>query len=212
MSLFSSIAQFSVITGSMLYNISFWLLATLMFHLCLSFFLTVAALPWTPKVRPKDIDQFLDTTRIKFVGFMLPNDRVSLAGLPPPIHEGVRVLKEVKPWIRKKAVFLCSISNNWEPFSIDLIFNLTLQHMYLSLTEIQIQKEEDINRNPVSKGVEDIVLTPPEVLYQVLEWYERRFMSIRHLTSALNNLGNAAKFTPIYDSFIKNFVGCSPNI
>jgi len=41
--------------------------------------------------------------------------------------------------------------------------------MYLSLTEIQIQKEEDINRNPVSKGVEDIVLTPPEVLYQVLE-------------------------------------------
>ncbi len=53
------------------------------------------ALPWTPKVRQKDVDQFLDTTRMKFVGFMLPNDRVSLAGLPQPIHEGVRVLKQV---------------------------------------------------------------------------------------------------------------------
>jgi len=39
--------------------------------------------------------------------------------------------------------------------------------MYLSLTEIQIQREEDINKNPISKGHEDIVLTPPEILYQV---------------------------------------------
>ena len=54
------------------------------------------ALHWTPKVRQKDVDQFLDTTRMKFVGFMLQNDRVSLAGLPQPIHEGVRVLKQVK--------------------------------------------------------------------------------------------------------------------
>ena len=40
--------------------------------------------------------------------------------------------------------------------------------MYLSLTEIQIQREEDINKNPISKGHEDIVLTPSEILYQVL--------------------------------------------
>lgn len=33
---------------------------------------------------------------MKFVGFVLPNDRVSLAGLPQPIHEGVRVLKQVR--------------------------------------------------------------------------------------------------------------------
>nr|CAG4635973.1 EOG090X01YQ [Eubosmina coregoni]SVE69657.1 EOG090X01YQ [Eubosmina coregoni] len=93
------------------------------------------ALPWTPKVRQKDVDQFLDTTRMKFVGFMLQNDRVSLAGLPQPIHEGVRVLK---------------------------------QHMYLSLTEVQIQREEDINKNPISKGQEEIMLTPSEILYQAM--------------------------------------------
>lgn len=50
--------------------------------------------------------------------------------------------------------------------------------MYLSLTEIQIQREEDINRNPVSKGVEDIVLTPSEILYQVFESYERKLLLV----------------------------------
>ncbi|KAK7072993.1 Striatin-interacting protein 2 [Halocaridina rubra] len=49
-------------------------------------------LPWTPKVRQKDIDSFLDSTRVKFVGFQLQGDRTSLAGLPQPIHEGVKVL------------------------------------------------------------------------------------------------------------------------
>ena len=39
--------------------------------------------------------------------------------------------------------------------------------MYLSLTEIQIQREEDITRHPVSRGNEDISLTPTEILYQV---------------------------------------------
>ena len=113
------------------------------------------ALPWTPKVRQKDVDQFLDTTRMKFVGFMLPNDRVSLAGLPQPIHEGVRVLKQVK--------------YKWTCFRLLLLFlnYETAQHMYLSLTEIQIQREEDINKNPVSKGQEEISLTPAEILYQV---------------------------------------------
>ena len=28
-------------------------------------------LPWTPKVRQKDLDTFLDYTRMKFVGFTL---------------------------------------------------------------------------------------------------------------------------------------------
>ncbi|KAK4301846.1 hypothetical protein Pmani_026037 [Petrolisthes manimaculis] len=53
-------------------------------------------LPWTPKVRQKDIDTFLDCTRVKFVGFQLQGDRTSLAGLPLPIHEGVKVLSKHK--------------------------------------------------------------------------------------------------------------------
>ncbi|KAL1140935.1 hypothetical protein AAG570_000863 [Ranatra chinensis] len=50
-------------------------------------------LPWLPKVRQKDLDTFLENTRIKFVGFPVRGDRESLFGLPQPIHEGVSVLK-----------------------------------------------------------------------------------------------------------------------
>ena len=92
-------------------------------------------LPWMPKVRQKDIDHFLDTTRNKFVGYQLPNDRSTLAGLPSPIHEGVRVLKK---------------------------------HMYVSLSEMQIKREEEITRNPMSRPERDIAQTPSEVLYQAL--------------------------------------------
>nr|CAG4640664.1 EOG090X01YQ [Eulimnadia texana] len=76
-------------------------------------------LPWTPKVRQKDIDQFLETTRMKFVGFQLQNDRVSLAGLPQPIHEGVKVLTD---------------------------------HMYVSLTEVQIQRKKTWPKIPCPKA------------------------------------------------------------
>lgn len=48
--------------------------------------------------------------------------------------------------------------------------------MYLSLTEIQIQREEDINKNPISKGVEEIMLTPSEILYQVLKRFNNFFI------------------------------------
>ncbi|XP_035720757.1 striatin-interacting protein 1 homolog isoform X3 [Vespa mandarinia] len=50
-------------------------------------------LPWTPKVRQKDVDTFLEVSRLKFVGYKLQGDRESLAGLPQPIHEGVNTLK-----------------------------------------------------------------------------------------------------------------------
>lgn len=92
-------------------------------------------LPWVPKVRPKDIDAFLDNTRLKFVGFQLPNDRTSLAGLPEPIHEGLRVLK---------------------------------QHMYTSLAEVQMKKEEDMAKHPLSMKETEIPATPTEVLYQAM--------------------------------------------
>lgn len=66
-------------------------------------------LPWTPKVRQKDIDSFLDSTRLKFVGYPLQGDRSSLAGLPQPIQEGVNVLSKVF-----KLGFFCLLKGrNW---------------------------------------------------------------------------------------------------
>uniref|UniRef100_A0A8B9LRS2 Striatin interacting protein 2 n=1 Tax=Astyanax mexicanus TaxID=7994 RepID=A0A8B9LRS2_ASTMX len=53
-------------------------------------------LPWAPKVREKDIEHFLETSRNKFIGFTLGNDTETLVGLPRPIHESVKTLKQVK--------------------------------------------------------------------------------------------------------------------
>ncbi|XP_018578924.1 striatin-interacting protein 1 isoform X2 [Anoplophora glabripennis] len=92
-------------------------------------------LPWKPKVRQKDIDLFLDGARLKFLGYSLPGDRTTLFGLPEPIHEGVRTLKE---------------------------------HIYTSLAELQIQKEEEIARNPISTSEGEIEMTPTEILYQAM--------------------------------------------
>ncbi|XP_055910947.1 striatin-interacting protein 1 homolog [Eupeodes corollae] len=92
-------------------------------------------LPWTPKVRQKDVDQFLDISRNKFIGYSLINDHESLAGLPQPIHEGVKTLRK---------------------------------HMYTSLADIQIRKEEEIARNPISTQEDEIQVTPAEILYQAI--------------------------------------------
>ena len=40
------------------------------------------------------MELFLDNTRTKFVGFKLSEDSSSLAGLPPPIHEGAKILNQ----------------------------------------------------------------------------------------------------------------------
>ena len=95
----------------------------------------VRSLPWKPKVRAKDIETFLDNSRTKFVGFKLDDDTSSLAGLPPAIHEGARVLNK---------------------------------HIYKSLSEVQIKREEEIAANPLSRPELDVDQTPVELLYQAM--------------------------------------------
>lgn len=55
----------------------------------------IKGLPWIPKVRRKDLQFFLDQTRIKFLGFKLDDDVDTLIGLPDPIYESVSILKQV---------------------------------------------------------------------------------------------------------------------
>uniref|UniRef100_A0A8C8ERA5 Striatin interacting protein 1 n=1 Tax=Oncorhynchus tshawytscha TaxID=74940 RepID=A0A8C8ERA5_ONCTS len=52
-------------------------------------------LPWAPKVREKDIEHFLESSRSKFIGYTLGNDTDTVVGLPRPIHESIRTLKQV---------------------------------------------------------------------------------------------------------------------
>ncbi|XP_078091895.1 striatin-interacting protein 1 homolog isoform X7 [Mustelus asterias] len=53
-------------------------------------------LPWATKVREKDIEEFLEVSRCKFIGFTLGNDTETLVGLPRPIHNSVKTLKQHK--------------------------------------------------------------------------------------------------------------------
>ena len=52
-------------------------------------------LPWAPKIRRKDIEIFLNTSRSKFIGYILKDDHQTLAGLPQPIQEGFYTLRKV---------------------------------------------------------------------------------------------------------------------
>ncbi|KAB0376289.1 hypothetical protein FD755_012932 [Muntiacus reevesi] len=74
-------------------------------------------LPWAPKVRQKDIEHFLEMSRNKFIGFTLGQDTDTLVGLPRPIHESVKTLK---------------------------------QHKYVSIADVQIKNEEELEKCPMS--------------------------------------------------------------
>ncbi|XP_070121161.1 striatin-interacting protein 2 isoform X3 [Equus przewalskii] len=90
-------------------------------------------LPWAPKVRQKDIEHFLEMSRNKFIGFTLGQDTDTLVGLPRPIHESVKTLK---------------------------------QHKYVSIADVQIKNEEELEKCPMSLGEEMVPETPCEILYQ----------------------------------------------
>ncbi|EPY73189.1 striatin-interacting protein 1 [Camelus ferus] len=84
-------------------------------------------LPWAPKVREKDIEMFLESSRSKFIGYTLgrlntgpllfSSDTNTVVGLPRPIHESIKTLK---------------------------------QHKYTSIAEVQAQMEEEYLRSPLS--------------------------------------------------------------
>ncbi|XP_043944773.1 striatin-interacting protein 2 [Protopterus annectens] len=92
-------------------------------------------LPWAPKVREKDIENFLEVCRNKFVGFTLGNDIDTLVGLPRPIHESVKILK---------------------------------QHKYVSIADMQMRKEDELQQCPMSLGEEKVEQVPAEMLYQAM--------------------------------------------
>ncbi|XP_018421302.1 PREDICTED: striatin-interacting protein 2 isoform X1 [Nanorana parkeri] len=92
-------------------------------------------LPWAPKVREKDIETFLEMSRNKFIGFTLGHDTDTLVGLPRPIHESVKILK---------------------------------QHKYVSVSDVQIKKEQELENCPMSLGEEEVEETATECLYKAM--------------------------------------------
>ncbi|XP_039264132.2 striatin-interacting protein 1 homolog [Styela clava] len=53
-----------------------------------------SGLHWTPKTRERDVEIFLSQVRQKFVGFQLEGDVTTMAGLPTPTKESVKILRK----------------------------------------------------------------------------------------------------------------------
>ena len=86
-----------------------------------------------------------------------------------------------------------------------VFFFLAEQHMYMSLSEIQIQHEEDITRNPVSKGNEEIALTPTEILYQVRDTRAVRDAVSFQFTSPFLSISFEFQIETKFQRFFLNF-------
>uniref|UniRef100_A0A8C6KXW8 Striatin interacting protein 1 n=1 Tax=Nothobranchius furzeri TaxID=105023 RepID=A0A8C6KXW8_NOTFU len=84
-------------------------------------------------LKEKDIESFLESSRSKFIGYTLGSDTDTVVGLPRPIHESIKTLK---------------------------------QHKYISIAEIQIAKEEEYQKTPLSVGEEEVEMCSTELLYQ----------------------------------------------
>nr|XP_014340086.1 PREDICTED: striatin-interacting protein 1 [Latimeria chalumnae] len=81
----------------------------------------------------KDIENFLESSRSKFIGYTLGSDTDTVVGLPRPIHESIKTLK---------------------------------QHKYTSVAEVQIKREDEYLKSPLSGGEEEVEQVPDEILYQ----------------------------------------------
>nr|CAB3266664.1 striatin-interacting protein 1 homolog [Phallusia mammillata] len=54
----------------------------------------VPGLPWVPKARKRDVEAFLNLVRQKFIGFPLPGDLTTVAGLPKPTQDSIKILNK----------------------------------------------------------------------------------------------------------------------
>uniref|UniRef100_A0AAY4CHJ5 Uncharacterized protein n=1 Tax=Denticeps clupeoides TaxID=299321 RepID=A0AAY4CHJ5_9TELE len=93
-------------------------------------------LPWAPKVREKDIENFLESSRSKFIGYTLGRYLVQRTNVGR-----VRAVNDRAP-------------------------PLCLQHKYVSIAEVQIAREEEFHKMPLSGGEEEVEMCATELLYQ----------------------------------------------
>ncbi|VDN04503.1 unnamed protein product [Thelazia callipaeda] len=93
------------------------------------------SLPWKSKVREEDIAAFLQSERMKFFNYHLPNDSTTIFGLPLPIQKSIEALR---------------------------------RNVYVSLGDLEANRERELNRYIFSQCEENILLTSAEKLYRMI--------------------------------------------
>ena len=96
-------------------------------------------LEFRPKAREQDVEAFIESCRLKFGCFDTGNSEQDLTGLPEPIRESIRVLR---------------------------------QHVYIPLSDVQIQREQELEKKRALSFGTEIALpqrsSSTEKLYRIL--------------------------------------------
>lgn len=127
-----------------------------------------------PKIAQYNLDMFLCSVKVSLLFLFLLlcySDTDTVVGLPRPIHESIKTLKQV---------WLCTSLRSMDYFCSLLLINIpwkdmlpivtgwtliSLQHKYVSIAEIQVAKEEEFQKTPLSgvSGNKLFAHSPPAV-------------------------------------------------
>ncbi|XP_078091901.1 striatin-interacting protein 1-like isoform X9 [Mustelus asterias] len=163
-------------------------------------------LPWATKVREKDIEEFLEVSRCKFIGFTLGNDTETLVGLPRPIHNSVKTLKQHKyvsiaevqakmeEELQKSPVSLGA--EEVEQTSVEILYQAMLYNLpqyMIALLKIQLAAA------PTSKAKTDSIniladLLPEEMPIFVLDYPHCVIHELPELTTEVLEAGDHTQF------------------
>ncbi|KAJ8784672.1 hypothetical protein J1605_008023 [Eschrichtius robustus] len=134
-------------------------------------------LPWAPKVREKDIEVFLESSRSKFIGYTLGSDTNTVVGLPRPIHESIKTLKqhkytsiaEVQAQMEEEYLRSPLSGVSWRPSSVRRIPAVPSTVLGLDRKMPQACPPKAPSLAPAAGlGEEEVEQVPAETLYQGL--------------------------------------------
>ncbi|CAL4212627.1 unnamed protein product, partial [Meganyctiphanes norvegica] len=120
-------------------------------------------LPFGIKTAPKIFQSNMD----KLIhGMDDPDTVAAIVNMPPPTDE--KTLSSFLDCSALKRIFgpKNDLGGLLEP--VPKLARKASQHVYISLSEVQIKQEEAMTRNPMSQPEDDVSQTPAEVLYQAM--------------------------------------------
>nr|XP_020463535.1 striatin-interacting protein 1 isoform X2 [Monopterus albus] len=113
-------------------------------------------LPWAPKVREKDIENFLESSRSKFIGYTLGSDTDTVVGLPRPIHESIKTLKQIA---LLKILLAAAPTSKAKTDSINILADVLPEEMPTTVLQ-SMKLGVDVNRHKeiIVKAISAILL------------------------------------------------------
>lgn len=136
----------------------------------LQFYNQIKTLPWSPKVRLCELEAFLDQERKKFLGYGdLINDLDTLVGLPYPIHESVKILKQhLYISLAEEQIKLEEKLAKYPLSSADIAIDGPSKRCGLPSANTTTTNDVQDDQDPEEDGDDESQESPAEILYSSL--------------------------------------------